>query len=130
MALTVTGFSNTSLNYKLASETNAGVTPSTDIFGGAGTLHSIFVDNQNTSNAAYLKIKLIAGTVTVGTTKPDMMFHLAAAASTSHADRSVTQISFPAGIRFNQLSFWVTDQPAWDDSAGDPGTVVLSFLAS
>ena len=38
MALTVTGFSNASLTYKLAQETNAGVTPSVDIFGGGGTL--------------------------------------------------------------------------------------------
>ena len=130
MALTVTGFSNASLTYKLAQETNAGVTPSVDIFGGGGTLHAIHFANLDTGNAAYLKIKLTTGNVTVGTTKPDLMFKLAAASSSSYADRSVTQINFPAGLSFASLSFWVTDQPAWDDSAGDPGTVTLSFLAS
>ena len=129
MALTVTGFSNTALTYKLAAETNGGDTLSADIFGGSGTLYAIDFDNQSTSNAAYLKIKLTSGTISVGTTEPDLMFKLAAAAGTNASQASRTSIQFPAGLAFSQLSFWITDAAATSDT-GDPGTIVLSFLCA
>tara|TARA_R100001163_G_C5031382_1_gene171493 strand:+ start:144 stop:533 length:390 start_codon:yes stop_codon:yes gene_type:complete len=129
MALTVTGFSSSTLTYKLASETNASDSASVDIFGGAGRVHSICFANESTSNAAYLKIKITSGTVTVGTTEPDLMFHLAAAASSSYADRSVMKVDIPNGLSFSQFSFWVTDAPGTSDT-GDPGTVTVQVLAS
>ena len=129
MALTVTGFSSSNLAYKLAKETDASDTASLDIFGGGGTLHSLRIDNTSQSNAAFLKMKITAGTVTVGTTEPDLMFHLAAAQDASHANRSVAQIEFPSGLRFSQMSFWVTDAAATSDQ-GDPGTVTVTILAS
>tara|TARA_R100000315_G_C5218528_1_gene130981 strand:+ start:525 stop:914 length:390 start_codon:yes stop_codon:yes gene_type:complete len=129
MALTVTGFSSTSLTYKIASETNASDTVQQDIFGGSGVLYAIEFDNQDTSNDAYLKLKLTSGAVTVGTTEPDLMFHLDDAAGGNANQRSATTIQLPNGLPFDQLSFWVTDAAATSDQ-GDPGTVVLTFLAS
>ena len=129
MPLTVTGFSSSTLTYKLASESNASDSASVDVFGGSGLLHSIYFANESTSNAAYLKIKLTAGAVTVGTTEPDLMFHLAAVASSSYADRSVMKVDIPNGLAFSQFSFWVTDDDATSDT-GDPGTVTVQVLAS
>ena len=123
MALTVTGFSTSALSYKLAHEDNASDSASTDIFGGPGTLHSINFNNNQASNNAYLKLKITSGTVTVGTTQPDLLFELPAGGA------SDVQIAFPAGLSFSQLSFWVTDAAPYDDT-GDPGTVLLTFLCS
>ena len=120
MALTVTGFSSSSLTYKMAAETNASDTASTDIFGGSGTLYAIDFDNQ-AGNAAYLKLYLTSGTVTVGTTQPTVMFKLAA--------NKRTHINLPTGLAFTQLSFWVTDAAVHTDT-GDPGTVVVTFLCA
>ena len=120
MSLTVTGFSTGSLSYKIGHEDNASDTPSTDIFGGSGTLHAIDV-NQTSNAIAYLKMKITAGTVTVGTTQPDLMFEIPSSGA--------VMINLPAGLAFDQLSFWVTDAAAYDDT-GDPGTVLLTFLCS
>jgi hypothetical protein len=120
MALTVTGFSNTSLSYKIATESNASDSLSSDIFGGSGTLYAIDFDNQS-SNPAFLKIYLRSGTVTVGTTQPDLMLHLEA--------NKASTLQLPAGLAFTQLSFWVTDAAPTSDT-GDPGTVVLTFLCA
>ena len=129
MALTVTGFSSNALAYKIATETNASDSASLDIFGGSGTLYAINFDNQDTSNDAYLRLKLTSGAVTVGTTQPDMVFHLDDAAGSAASQQSAITIQIPGGVAFDQLSFWVTDGAAYSDT-GDPGTVVLSFLAS
>jgi len=120
VSLTVTGFSTGSLSYKIAHEDNASDTPSTDIFGGAGTLYAIDV-NQTSNSICYLKMKITAGEVTVGTTKPDLMFEIPSSGAAT--------INFPAGLAFSQLSFWVTDAAPYDDT-GDPGTVLLTFLCS
>jgi len=120
MSLTVTGFSTSSLSYKIAHEDNASDSASTDIFGGPGTLFAIDV-NQTTSTICYLKMKITSGTVTIGTTQPDLMFEIPSSGAAT--------INFPAGLAFSQLSFWVTDAPAYDDT-GDPGTVLLTFLCS
>ena len=76
-----------------------------------------------TSSAAiaYLKIKITTGTVTLGTTQPDLMFEIPSSGA--------VMINLPAGLAFDQLSFWVTDAVAFDDT-GDPGTVLLTFLCS
>lgn len=121
MALTVTGFSNNTLTYKIAHETNASNAASTDIFGGSGTLYAIDIDNQDASNTAYLKLKITSGTVTVGTTEPDIL--LAVGPSLVH------HVNFPSGLRFSQLSFWVSDDPATATN-NDPGTVLLTFLCA
>ena len=120
MALTVTGFSSSSLTYKIASESDASDSASTDILGGSGTLYAIDFDNQS-GNSAYLKLYLTSGTVTVGTTQPTAMFKLAA--------NKKSHINLPAGLAFTQLSFWVTDAAVHTDT-GDPGTVLLTFLCA
>ena len=123
MALTVTGCSNNSLSYKIASESDASDSLSSDIFGGGGTLYAIDFDNQS-GNSAFLKLYLRSGTVTAGGnsgSEPDMMFKLAA--------NKATTIQLPAGLAFTQLSFWVTDAAATSDT-GDPGTVVVTFFCA
>ena len=46
---------------------------------GAGTLHSIVVDNASNAAASYLKLwNTASGSVTVGTTAPDMVFMIPA----------------------------------------------------
>ena len=122
MALTVSGFSSANLTYKLAYDDNISATsPGTDVFGSSGTIHGISITNSESSNTAYLKMKITSGTVTVGTTQPDLMFQVTAGKS--------TQIDFPAGLKFTQLSYWVTVNAVHTDTT-DPGTIVASFLCS
>lgn len=120
MALTVTGFTSSALAYKIVHESNASDAVSADVLGGAGTLWAIDA-NQQTAAIAYLKIKITTGTVTLGTTQPDLMFEIPSSGA--------VMINLPAGLAFDQLSFWVTDAAAYDDT-GDPGTVLLTFLCS
>lgn len=120
MALTVTGFTSSALAYKIVHETNASDTASTDVLGGSGTLWAIDFDNSS-GNAAYLKMKITSGTVTVGTTEPDLLLELPAT--------TACRFTLPTGLVFTQLSFWVTDAAATSDT-GDPGTVLLTFLCS
>lgn len=123
MALTVTGFSSTRLSYKIAKESNASDSLNADVFGGAGTLYSAQFDNQS-SNTAYIKIYLRSGTVTAtgnSGSEPDLLFEVPA--------NEIVDLSLPSGLAFTQLSFWVTDAAATSD-AGDPGTVLLSFLCA
>ena len=125
MSLTVTGFSNSALTYKIATETNAGATLGTnafsDIFGGSGTLYAIDIDHKENNTTAYLKLKVTSGDVVVGTTEPDLMFQV--------AQSSAVHINLPSGLPFDQLTFWVTNSPAVS-STTDPGETLITFLCA
>ena len=125
MSLTVTGFSNSALTYKIATETNAGATLGTnafsDIFGGSGTLYAIDIDHKESNTTAYLKLKITSGDVVIGTTQPDLMFEVGAS--------TAVHINIPTGLTFSQLSFWVTSDPATSHTS-DPGETLITFLCA
>ena len=120
MALSVSGYSSSALAYKVVHESNASDTANLDVTGSSGRLYSIDIDQQ-TATACYLKMKLTAGTVTVGTTEPDLLIELPASGK--------AKFDIPGGLAFSQLSFWVTDAAATSDT-GDPGTVLITFLCT
>ena len=121
MTLKVTGFASSLATYKLISDADSDENAELDVTGSSGIMYSVDVSNQAQTNTSYLKIKLTSGSVTVGTTEPDMM--LVAPPSTA------VKYEFPNGIPFDQLSFWTTQQPATTDTTA-PNATIVTILAT
>ena len=121
MTLKVTGFESAGASYKIVSDSDSDENPELDVTGASGKIYSIDINNGANTNTSYTKFKLTSGTVTAGTTEPDMM--LVAPPS------SAKQYVFPAGLDFTQLSFWTTRNPATSDQTA-PNTTIVTILCS
>ena len=120
MALKVNNDSNVSA-YILVNESSSGTTPNVNVTGTSGKIHSMDVSNGAATHTSFLKMKLTEGTVTAGTTEPDVM--LTCGPSTSE------RYDFPTGLDFSQLSFWTTRLAATTDTT-TPNTTIVTILAS
>ena len=116
MTLKVTGFTSAAAAYKIVNDADSDENAETDVLGTSGSIYSVEITNSAGVNTSYVKFKLTSGTVTPGTTEPDMM--LVCGPSTSET------YHFPAGLKFNQLSFWTTRNPETADTTAPNGTVV------
>ena len=121
MTLKVSGFSSAIATYKIVKDAVSNATAETDVTGTSGRIYHIDVSNTAGTHVSYAKFKLTSGTVTPGTTEPDMM--LAAPPSTAKA------YSFPNGLAFEQLSFWTTRAAATSDTT-TPNTTIITILCS
>tara|TARA_R100000458_G_C8267445_1_gene242399 strand:+ start:1135 stop:1500 length:366 start_codon:yes stop_codon:yes gene_type:complete len=121
MTLKVTGFASTLATYKLINDADSDENAETDVTGSSGILYAVDVSNGAGTNTSYLKMKLTEGTVTVGTTEPDLM--LVAGPNTA------VHYEFPNGIPFSQLSFWTTRNPVTTDTTA-PNQTTVTILAS
>tara|TARA_R110000796_G_scaffold64437_1_gene149289 strand:- start:92 stop:457 length:366 start_codon:yes stop_codon:yes gene_type:complete len=116
MTLKVSGFSSTSATYKVVNDADSDENEETDVTGASGKIYSIDITNGAGTNTSYVKFKLTSGTVTPGTTEPDMM--LACGPNTTEL------YEFPNGLAFEQLSFWTTILPATSNAAAPNSTIV------
>ena len=121
MSLKVSGFSSAAATYKVVSDADSDSGVETDVTGSGGRIYHIDISNTQATHTSYVKFKLTAGTVTVGTTEPDMM--LVAGPSTAQA------YEFPSGLAFEQLTYWTTRNPATSDNTG-PNTTILTILCT
>lgn len=121
MTLKVSGFSSAVATYKVVSDADSDENAETDVTGTSGRIYHIDVSNQAGTHTSYAKFKLTSGTVTPGTTEPDMM--LVAGPSTGQA------YEFPGGLAFEQLSFWTTRNPAVGDTTA-PNTTIITILCT
>ncbi|MFA4971251.1 MAG: hypothetical protein WC683_01475 [bacterium] len=107
---------------KLIVETGAGVTPDTDVTGGAGTLYMIDVDNTgNPADQACLKVYDSAAP-TVGTTAPELVVRVPA-----NQRRSVV---VPEGWGFAHLSFACVTSPGTAGVVAPANPVIVRMVAS
>jgi len=116
MPIKISGFNDEIAAYKVVQDTDSNATAELDVLGSGGRIYSIQIKNDAGVNSSYVKFKLTSGAVEPGVTEPDMMLI---------AGPSVDMMySFPAGLVFNQLSFWSTLNPATSDLTAPPSTVV------
>ena len=125
MTLKVTGFKSTGATYKIVHDadsiTSGAPALNEDVLGTSGKIYSIDITNSAGTHTSYTKFKLTSGTVTVGTTEPDMV--ILCGPSTSE------QYQFPAGLDFTQLTFWTTRNGETAD-ATVPNSTVINILCS
>ena len=119
MALKVSGFSSATASYKIVSDTDSDENAETDVTGAQGTIYQIYIKNDASSNTSYLKLKLTSGTVTVGTTEPDLMLNC--------VQNTSERYDFPSGLPFEQLTFWTSRNPATSDTTA-PNTTIVTIL--
>ena len=120
MAFTINNDSNVN-TYTILKETDSENTCNENVTGSSGRLYSvdISVASGSSNDVSYLKLKLTSGTTTVGTTEPDVVLT---------CDHNTSErYEFPAGIPFEQLSFWTTASPATSDST-NPNTTIVTML--
>lgn len=121
MTLKVTGFTAASASYKIVKDADSDENAETDVTGAAGKIYSIDISNGAGTHTSYTKLKLTSGTVTPGTTEPDMMLVAPPSAA--------KQYVFPDGLDFDQLSFWTTRNPATSDTTA-PNTTIVTILTT
>jgi len=121
MTLKVSGFNSAAATYKVVNDADSDENAETDVTGTSGRIYHIDVSNTAGTHVSYAKFKLTSGTVTPGTTEPDMM--LAAPPSTAKT------YSFPSGLAFEQLSFWTTRAAATSDTTA-PNTTIITILCT
>ena len=125
MALNAAIFDSTVLGYKIVKQTITNATANIDVTAESGSLYDVSIANASSSNA-YIKFTLTEGTVTVGTTAPQIMFYVPAGES--------RKWSIPSGVAFSKLTFWAvtgngdgsTTSPTLNQSNGVTVTVVTS----
>ena len=107
---------------KLIVETDAGVTPDTNVTGAAGTLYIIDVDNTgNPADQACLKLYDNAAP-TVGSTAPEMVVRVKA-----NQRRGVV---IPEGWDFAALSFACVTSPGTAGVVAPANPVIVRIVAS
>ena len=116
MTLKVTGFSSSAATYKIVNDADSDENAEVDVTGTSGKIYSIEITNSAGTHTSYAKFRLTSGTVTVGTTEPDMM--LVCGPSTSET------YLFPNGLPFTQLTFWTTRDDATSDTTAPNGTII------
>ena len=125
MTLKVTGFSSGAATYKIVHDadsiTSGAPALNENVTGASGRISSIEITNSAGTHTSYTKFKLTNGTVTVGTTEPDMM--LVCGPNTSET------YLFPAGLPFAQLTFWTTRDAATSDNTV-PNSTVINILCT
>ena len=119
--LKVTGFSTSAASYKIVTDTDSDENAETDVTGSTGKIYSIDISNGGGTHTSYTKFKLSSGVVTPGTTEPDLL--LLAKPNTAK------QYVFPAGLDFDQLSFWTTRNGETSDTTA-PNTTIVTILCS
>jgi len=120
MALTVTGFSTTALDYKIVNESGSVNTMDGNVTGSSGSLYFLDIDNQ-VSAVMYIKVYTTANAVIAD--DPSIKFELASTAK--------EKIVFPDGLAFTELSFFSTTTKATSGSPSAPGgTVTITAVTS
>jgi len=121
MALTVSAFTSTTLDYKIVKETASTSTPVNNVTGASGSLYSISVTNA-ASQPVY--VKLVDSTSSVpGTTAPSLMLKVANGTSLTW--------QVPGGVVFaNGFSFWAVQLPGVGDSTAPSGGNVAVVLVT
>tara|TARA_R110002020_G_scaffold65726_1_gene173331 strand:+ start:1855 stop:2226 length:372 start_codon:yes stop_codon:yes gene_type:complete len=105
MALSVTDH-DSAVDYKIVHESSLNATPDNNVTSGPGTLHSIFINNNNDQ---YIYIKIVDGySASAGSTNPTWIFPCAAS--------SVLNFEIPGGQSFSALSIWCTTGASPADS--------------
>lgn len=111
----------TPLATKLAEATDANGTACNDVFGGAGSLLMVEIDNSvNVGEAVYLKLYDDAGP-TVGTTAPSWVLKADGGAFAAYA--------IPSGASFTNLSFAVVTSPGTAGVANPAAQVDVRIVA-
>jgi len=121
MALKVSGFDDSAASYKVVNNTDSDENVETNVTGSSGTLYAVDIVNGGSTHTSYTKFKLTSGTVTVGTTQPDML--LVCKPNTSET------YQFPTGLSFEQLTFWTTRNGEATDSTA-PNTTTVTLLCT
>ena len=122
MALSVARFESTKLTYKLVEETASTTTALIDVTQDSGKIYSLSIENA-ASQTVFVKLTLTEDTPVVGTTNPEMMFGVAAAANVRWV--------MPDGVTFTKLSFWTSQNAVKTDStAPTGGNVKVSLTTS
>lgn len=119
MALTVSGFSSTSLDYKAFQDTAVTNVMVGNVTGNAGSLYSLDVTNS-TGTVMYIKIYFSAAAIV--TADPDLKLLIAG------STREV--ITIPGGVPFTELSYFATTTITTGSPAVTGGTVLLSGVTS
>ena len=120
MALTVSGFSSSTLDYKAFNDTAVVNVMVGNVTGTSGTLYSLDVTN-GVNALMYLKIYLDAAAVLSG--DPDIKIQIVG------STREV--LTFPGGIPFTELSYFATTTIGTSGSPSAPGgTVSLMGVTS
>jgi len=113
MALTVSGFTGKSLDYKAFHDTDVPNTMVGNVTGTSGTLYHLFMDNTAAGTAAYYYIYFDAD-VTVAS-YPDIKIYVAGS--------TYEVLEIPGGVSFTQLSYYVTTDVQPDGAPAATGTV-------
>ena len=121
MALTVTGFSATTFDYKAFQDTAVVNTMVGNVTGSAGNLYEIEVENGGNS-VIYAKIYLRASVTTAE--DPDIKLEIPA----NGGSGTVTEkLCIPGGLAFSELSYFVTTTSATSNSQAASGTTVKMY---
>lgn len=113
MALTVSGFSSTALDYKAFQDTAVVNVMVGNVTGSSGTLYSLDMTNS-TGSVMYIKIYLSAAAVK--SADPDWKIQVAG------STREV--ITLPSGLTFTELSYFATTTQTTSGSPSAPGGAV------
>ena len=114
MALKVTGFSATTLPYKIITETASTNSMNSNVTGTSGTCFSIDMDNLGNATT-YFKCHLSSTGAVVGGDE-DIKIRLPTGAN------GKKRLVMPAGIKFTEMSFFSTTTHGTSTSPAAPST--------
>ena len=121
MALTVTGFSAATLDYKIVHQSAASGTMDGNVTGASGKLFYLTCTNGDSGNAVYLKVTTAASSVVADT--PAIKIRISASTTET--------IVMPDGLRFTELSFYLTTVQANGVTQTNPGgTSTITAITS
>ena len=122
MTLKVSELVGTAGSYKIVNDPTSNATAEVNVTGGSGEIYAIDISVGGSSGYSNVKFKLTSGTATVGTTEPDLQLACLAGGS--------ERFDFPAGLRFDQLTFWSTADFPTSDTTNPANTTIVTILTS
>ena len=121
MALTVTGFSAATLDYKIVHQSAASGTMDGNVTGASGKCHYLTCTNGDSGNVVYLKVTIAAASTVA--TNPALKVRIAASATET--------IVIPDGLAFTELSFYLTTVQENGNTQTSPGgTSTITAITS
>lgn len=119
MTLKVNNDANVNTYKLIKQDSSVASAADVNVTGDSGEMLSLEISNGGSTHTSYVKFKLTSGTVTTGTTEPDLML--------SCGPNTAERYDFPNGLGFSQLTFWSTRLPATSDTTA-PNTTIVTIL--